>query len=234
MSLETPFGWGVLVGSQQRSFALLRQPFQRRKLARALWTLPLRDSDVVALGHRSQYIQDVLAHDADDPYWQRLDHSRRVANVTVPVSSIGGWYDIFLAGPDPRLPRAGRGWQARAAHDRAVDARGADEHAGARGHRLRACACARRPTEGACAGQALRHGRRSLARFRRLAAERLRTATVSSARERNTRGRICLPSRRRTATATIPRTPRPPSAECACHPTRAASTTRSSRRAPTF
>jgi len=98
MSLETPFGWGVLVGSQERSFALLRQPFQRRRLSRAIRTLPLRDSDTVALGHRSQYIQDVLAHDASDPHWQRLDHSRRAANVTVPVSSIGGWYDIFLPG----------------------------------------------------------------------------------------------------------------------------------------
>jgi putative CocE/NonD family hydrolase len=98
MSLETPFGWGVLVGSQERAFALLRQPFQRRKLARALSSLPLRDSDVVALGHRSQYIQDVLVHDAEDPHWQRLDYSRRVANVTAPVSSIGGWYDIFLPG----------------------------------------------------------------------------------------------------------------------------------------
>lgn len=98
MSLETPFGWGVLVGSQQRPFALLRQPFQRRKLSRALRTLPLQDGDVVALGHRSQYIQDVLAHDAGDPHWQPVDHSQRVANVTAPVSSIGGWYDIFLAG----------------------------------------------------------------------------------------------------------------------------------------
>ena len=98
MSLETPFGWGVLVGSQQRAFALLRQPFQRRKVTRGLWTLPLRDGDVVALGHRSQYIQDVLARDAGDPRWQPLDHSRRAASVTAPVSSIGGWYDIFLPG----------------------------------------------------------------------------------------------------------------------------------------
>lgn len=98
MSLETPFGWGVLVGSQERPFALLRQRFQRSKVARGLWTLPLRDGDVIALGHRSQYIQDVLAHDAEDPRWQPVDHSRRVASVTVPVSSIGGWYDIFLPG----------------------------------------------------------------------------------------------------------------------------------------
>ncbi|MFI1212943.1 CocE/NonD family hydrolase [Streptomyces sp. NPDC020802] len=100
MSLETPFGWGVLVGTQDRPvpIALLRQPIQARKTARALWTLPLGRADVAAFGGRSAYIQDILTHDADDPRWDGFDHRDRVADVTVPVSSIGGWYDIFLPG----------------------------------------------------------------------------------------------------------------------------------------
>ncbi|MDX3661518.1 CocE/NonD family hydrolase [Streptomyces sp. ID05-26A] len=98
MSLETPFGWGVLVGTQQRPLAMLGKTFQDRKTARALWTLPLRDADVAAFGSRSEYIQDVLDHDAGSPRWDGFDHSHRVAGVTVPVSSIGGWYDIFLPG----------------------------------------------------------------------------------------------------------------------------------------
>ncbi|WIX99107.1 CocE/NonD family hydrolase [Amycolatopsis mongoliensis] len=97
-SLETPFGWGVQVAVQERRFALLRQRGQAKKLARALTTLPLARADVAAIGHRSDYIQDILAHPENDPRWAAADHRSRVADVTVPVSSIGGWYDIFLPG----------------------------------------------------------------------------------------------------------------------------------------
>lgn len=98
MSLETPFEWGVLVGTQEQPLAMLRKMFQGKKTARALRTLPLREADIAAIGGRSDYIQDILVHDADSPRWDGFDHSHRVADVTVPVSSIGGWYDIFLPG----------------------------------------------------------------------------------------------------------------------------------------
>jgi putative CocE/NonD family hydrolase len=99
MSLETPFGWGVQVALQETRWAVLRQLLgQGRRTGRALRTLPLNRADVAAVGHRSDYVQNVLAHDADHPHWAEADHRRRVAEVTVPVSSIGGWYDIFLPG----------------------------------------------------------------------------------------------------------------------------------------
>ncbi len=98
LSLETPFGWGVQVAVQERRFALLRQRSQAKKTARALATLPLGNADVAAIGHRSDYIQDILTHDESDPRWADVDHRKRVMDVTVPVSSIGGWYDIFLPG----------------------------------------------------------------------------------------------------------------------------------------
>jgi uncharacterized protein len=97
-SLELPFEWGVLVAVQERRGAMFRRRGQAKKTTRAMYTLPLGNADVAAIGHPSAYIQDVLAHDANDEYWAALDHSRRVADVTVPVSSIGGWYDIFLPG----------------------------------------------------------------------------------------------------------------------------------------
>jgi putative CocE/NonD family hydrolase len=111
LSLETPFGWGVLIDGQARRGAILRQFAAARRNARALRTLPLRRADVAATGHRVGYIQDILTRDAADPYWAALDHRDRVAAVTVPVSSIGGWYDIFLPGQlrDFRVPQhAGR------------------------------------------------------------------------------------------------------------------------------
>ena len=71
---------------------------QARRNRRALEVLPLGQADVAAAGHRVGYVQDILACDADDPRWAGIDHTHRVADVTVPVSSIGGWYDIFLPG----------------------------------------------------------------------------------------------------------------------------------------
>ncbi len=98
MSLETPFEWGVLLASQERRGAMFRKPVQDRRTRRALYTLPLGRADAAVLGYHADYIQDILAHDADDPRWAGIDHRHRVAEVTVPVSSIGGWYDIFLPG----------------------------------------------------------------------------------------------------------------------------------------
>ncbi|QUQ65391.1 CocE/NonD family hydrolase [Kutzneria sp. CA-103260] len=98
MSLETPFGWGAMVGTQERPLALARQIIQGPRTAKALLTLPLSQADLAAIGERSQYIQDILVHDADSPRWHGFDQRDNVAKVTAPVSSIGGWYDIFLPG----------------------------------------------------------------------------------------------------------------------------------------
>jgi putative CocE/NonD family hydrolase len=97
-SLEVLFQWGVLVATQERRWATARQLLEMGRQRRALWTLPLARADVAAIGRRSDYIQDALAYGADAPRWSGIDHSAEVAAVTVPVSSIGGWYDIFLPG----------------------------------------------------------------------------------------------------------------------------------------
>jgi len=97
-SLEAPFGWGVMVAGQERRWAVLQQAGQARRTRRALGTLPLGQADTAAIGHHSGYIQDILAYDSGAPRWAGIDHRHRVAGVSVPVSSIGGWYDIFLPG----------------------------------------------------------------------------------------------------------------------------------------
>jgi putative CocE/NonD family hydrolase len=99
LSLETPFQWGVMTALQERRGALVRDLLtQGRRRRRALRTLPLARSDVVAAGRRVDYVQDFLAHDRDAARWAGIDHRHRVAEVNVPVSSIAGWYDIFLPG----------------------------------------------------------------------------------------------------------------------------------------
>jgi putative CocE/NonD family hydrolase len=98
LSLETPFNWGIQTAGQERRWALARQLLSGRKNARALYTLPLNRADVAATGSRVDYVQDILVHDADSPRWTGFDQSHRVAKVTVPILSIGGWYDVFLPG----------------------------------------------------------------------------------------------------------------------------------------
>jgi hypothetical protein len=98
LSLETPYGWGVQVDGQEARHALLRQLATGRRRRRALRTLPLGECDVPATGHRVEYLRDIVAHDADSSRWAGIDHRQRVADVSVPVSSVGGWYDIFLPG----------------------------------------------------------------------------------------------------------------------------------------
>ena len=98
-----------------------------KKTAGALRVLPLRELDLAATGRRSQYIQDVLAHDADDPHWDGLDHRHRVAGASVPVSAIGGWYDIFLPGQLRDFAILQDRPTTRPAHGRALDSYGHDD-----------------------------------------------------------------------------------------------------------
>lgn len=98
-SLETPFGWGTMVADQERPFPLVRRVLQGRKDQRALTTLPLNRADTAAIGRSYDYVQDILVHHGPDAErWAGIDHRHRVAQVNVPVSSIAGWYDIFLPG----------------------------------------------------------------------------------------------------------------------------------------
>jgi uncharacterized protein len=96
-SLETPFTWGIMTATQEQRFGMFRQQLRARRQRRALSTLPLREADVAAIGRRVDYVQEILADDATRQ-WSAIDHSHRVADITVPVSSTGGWFDIFLPG----------------------------------------------------------------------------------------------------------------------------------------
>ncbi|WP_284748251.1 CocE/NonD family hydrolase [Amycolatopsis sp. RTGN1] len=96
-SLETPFIWGV-TNAVEKPAGMIGGLAGIRKKQRALETLPLNRADIAATGQSVGYIQDILRHEADSPRWDGLDHSHRVPNVTVPVSSVGGWFDLFLPG----------------------------------------------------------------------------------------------------------------------------------------
>ena len=94
----------ALVAQARASSALLASAAFRR--------LPLLKTDEAATGKPVTFFRDWLAHnEPGDEWWQPVDFSETVSNVTAPVHLLGGWYDIFLPqtlADYSRLRRAGR------------------------------------------------------------------------------------------------------------------------------
>ncbi len=116
-ALRNALGWSRMMDRMGRGGAglalmLLPDP----KLTRAFDVLPLSAGDSSAAGHPIHWYQDWVAHERlTDDYWTRQNHTASVADVSVPVLMVTGWYDIFLpwqlrtyaqlveAGNQPRL-----------------------------------------------------------------------------------------------------------------------------------
>ncbi len=113
-ALDTLLSWVHELAHQEEGWVprLRAALFGRRRLARAFDHLPLREADLVAVGHPVPLYRDWLDHaDPGDGFWDGIDFSGRVPEVAVPATLVAGWYDIFL----PRqlqdfvdLRRAGR------------------------------------------------------------------------------------------------------------------------------
>ena len=98
-TLETSLVWLNLVAHQERRFALIRQARDGRRLAPLFGQLPLGGLDVAAIGRQSSMWQNWLTHTgAKDPFWDSRRWSSACSSLSVPVSFVGGWYDIFLPG----------------------------------------------------------------------------------------------------------------------------------------
>ena len=216
LSLETPFGWGCMVAGQERRFAILRGccpgPAERPGAgARCRCARPTSPPSA----SRIEYIQDVLAHDADAPAGPAFDHRHRVAR-----RDRAGQLDRRLvrhlpARPAPRLPGAAGRRPPGPADRRAVDAPVRRRHGRPRGPRVRAGPRARRGAAAAQAGAPVRDGRGGVARLRLLAACRLRAPALPppARRQPGSRAARGVGARRRTATTRPTRPPRP--AACA-------------------
>ena len=59
---------------------------------------PLSELPVLRRGGAADFYFDWLHHQAQDSYWDAIDPRRAYGHVQVPAYSIGGWYDLFLAG----------------------------------------------------------------------------------------------------------------------------------------
>lgn len=117
-SLQTTLSWIYLLHFQERSLWQVARANRRQRgaLTPAYLHLPLAEADTIAVGKPVAFFQHWLAQNTPgDPYWEPIDFSARMGQVSAPVSLVGGWYDIFLpeqladyaalrrAGRQPRL-----------------------------------------------------------------------------------------------------------------------------------
>ncbi|HBZ71349.1 MAG TPA: X-Pro dipeptidyl-peptidase [Deltaproteobacteria bacterium] len=99
-ALDDAIGWTALVSTQEGVrfpllHALLRST--ERKVRRHIDHLPIAEMDEQIIGRRVPFWRDFVNHASlEDPFWVPADHSRRVADIRVPVNMVTGWYDIFL------------------------------------------------------------------------------------------------------------------------------------------
>jgi putative CocE/NonD family hydrolase len=97
LSLETLASWLVIIAMQERRLGLLALDRALRGLGAVMSELPLTSLDQRATGAAVAWFQEAFASPGrEDPYWAQRDFSAGVAQVTAPVSFVGGWYDILL------------------------------------------------------------------------------------------------------------------------------------------
>lgn len=99
LTLENILNWSAMMTQEAATgmrFDLLRQRRRARNLEKAYLSLPLGQADRLVTQGPSQSFQDTVAHGPEDDYWQPVNFSDRVADVTAPVCLQAGWFDLFL------------------------------------------------------------------------------------------------------------------------------------------
>ena len=100
LTFESMFGWSTMMAENAATGfnmkMLLGMWDRNRKLEKAFDHLPLNEADNIVIGRSTQLYQEVLEHGPDDDYWNPVDFSSRVPELTIPIYLMGGWYDLFL------------------------------------------------------------------------------------------------------------------------------------------
>jgi len=93
MNLALMMGWGSMVspGPGEQPAMLTWRP---EDWLRAYRTLPLCEWDR-AIGRKVQYLRDWVAHPQFDQYWAARGIRGQWQDITAPICTVGGWYDIF-------------------------------------------------------------------------------------------------------------------------------------------
>ncbi|MGW4484469.1 CocE/NonD family hydrolase [Amycolatopsis sp. NPDC004368] len=99
LAADNMVSWSSMIGRQEERFAALPNPLQARRTRQAMGHLPINAADVAAIGKQVLFLRDVTTHaEPGDGYWAMSDHSAEVAGLSVPVSMVTGWYDLFITG----------------------------------------------------------------------------------------------------------------------------------------
>lgn len=99
--IHTALSWSATIGRQERPGLLssLPDPRDRSRVNRALGRLPLQAVDVEVAGAPVPFWRDFVAHaEPGDTFWQQADHDQADLSRMPPVSTVTGWWDLFLAG----------------------------------------------------------------------------------------------------------------------------------------
>ena len=99
-NLETSLNWSTMMTMQAETGMRLRSLpgaiRRERRLERAYLHLPLGEADRATIDQPSRPFQQHITHGPEDEYWQPVDYSARVAEISTPAYLMGGWYDLFL------------------------------------------------------------------------------------------------------------------------------------------
>ena len=70
--------------------------FQPPDFQHFIWTLPLRNADLIASGEHVGFFQNAMDHPSNDAFWKSISTRESLKNVKIPVFSVGGWFDNFV------------------------------------------------------------------------------------------------------------------------------------------
>ena len=100
--LSFNYGWGVV---RMPNRIMLPQYWHTESFApeelkydNILFHLPLKTGDLKSAGYAVQHYRDWVDHESYDSYWKSISDEERFATYTVPVHTLGGWFDIFIQG----------------------------------------------------------------------------------------------------------------------------------------
>lgn len=100
--LSFNYGWGVV---RMPDRIMLPQYWhtesfspEELKYEMILKHLPLSDGDLQSAGYAVSHYRDWIAHEKYDDYWSAISDEENFSKMTVPVYTLGGWFDIFLTG----------------------------------------------------------------------------------------------------------------------------------------
>ena len=74
----------------------MRAPGYHQDFSKFVLHLPVRSSDIAALGWTSPMYQDIIQHPTFDSFWRAISTKEHLDRVKVPVFAVGGWYDNFV------------------------------------------------------------------------------------------------------------------------------------------